>query len=56
MKTKSFELEDSTLEQKLVMESEMVKEDSMLILKDFEEIDDFGADCNSSDDFESSDE
>ena len=56
MKTKSFELEDSSLEQKLALESELVKHESMSILKEFEQIDDFGADCNSSNDPKSSDE
>ena len=46
----------SNLEQQLQMESELVRDESMMVLKDFEAVDDFGLGCYSSDDSKSSDE
>lgn len=46
----------SNLEQQLQIESELVRDESMMVLKEFEDIDDFGLGCDSSDDLKSSDE
>lgn len=46
----------SNLEQQLQIESELVRDESMIVLKDFEEVDDFGSGCYSSDELQSSDE
>jgi hypothetical protein len=49
-------MEKSILEQKLALESELVRNESMRVLKDFEEIENCGLEDYSSDDSESSDE
>ena len=38
------------------IESELVRDESMMVLKDFEDVDDFESACYSSDDLKSSDE
>ena len=49
-------MEKSNLEQQLAFESELVRNESMTVLKDFEEIDSFQLSDYSSDDSKSSDE
>ena len=46
----------SNLEQQLQTESELVRDESMMVLKEFEEVDEFELDYYSSDDLKSSDE
>jgi len=41
------------LEKQLAIESELVRDESMIVLKDFEEVDDFESGCYSSDEFQS---
>ena len=49
-------MERSILEKQFAIESELVKDESMSILKEFEYIDDVCSDCNSVDDLESTEE
>ncbi len=49
-------MERSILEKQLAIESELVKDESMSVLKQFEYIDDVCSDCNSFDDLVSTED
>lgn len=49
-------MERTILENRLAIESELVKDESMSVLKEFEYIDDVCSDCNSFDDLELTEE
>lgn len=46
-------MERSILEKQFAIESELVRDESMIALKDFEEVDDFESGCYSSNEFQS---